>query len=152
MLFRSKVDSVSHIFLIVNHELMKNDSEKLRLINVWASWCAPCVIEMPDLVEFQRYYGNRAFELITISADYPDKESEALAVLKKNGVSVQNFIFSEEEKEKLTSAVDSEWRGSIPYSILIEPGGNVLYKNQGVIDDLAIKRIIVEHPLMGRYY
>ena len=134
------------------HELMKNDSEKLRLINVWASWCAPCVIEMPDLIELQRYYGNRAFELITISADYPDKESEALAVLKKNGVSVQNFIFSEEEKEKLTSAIDSEWRGSIPYSILIEPGGNVLYKNQGVIDNLTIKRIIVEHPLMGRYY
>ncbi len=134
------------------HELMKNDSEKLRLINVWASWCAPCVIEMPDLVELQRYYGNRAFELITISADYPDKESDALAVLKKNGVSVQNFIFSEEEKEKLTSAVDSEWRGSIPFSVLIEPGGNILYKNQGVIDDLTIKRIIVEHPLMGRYY
>ncbi len=134
------------------HELMKNDSEKLRLINVWASWCAPCVIEMPDLVELQRYYGNRAFELITISADYPDKESDALAVLKKNGVSVQNFIFSEEEKEKLTSAVDSEWRGSIPFSVLIEPGGNILYKNQGVIDDLTIKRIIVDHPLMGRYY
>lgn len=133
-------------------ELMKNDSEKLRLINVWASWCAPCVIEMPDLVELQRYYGNRAFELVTISADYPDKESDALAVLKKNGVSVQNYIFSEEEKDKLTTAIDSEWRGSIPYSILIEPGGNVLYKNQGVIDDLVIKRIVVEHPLLGRYY
>lgn len=133
-------------------ELMKNDSEKLRLINVWASWCGPCVIEMPDLVMLQRYYGNRAFELVTISADYLDKESEVLNVLKKNGVSVQNFIFSDKEKQKLTSAIDSEWRGSIPYSVLIEPGGNILYKNQGVIDDLTLKRIIVEHPLLGRYY
>ncbi|HKM45788.1 MAG TPA: redoxin family protein [Dysgonamonadaceae bacterium] len=133
-------------------ELMKNDSEKLRLINVWASWCAPCVIEMPELVMLQRYYENRAFELVTISADYLDKESEALKVLKKNNVAVQNFIFSDKEKQKLTSAIDPEWRGSIPYSILIEPGGNIIYKTQGVIDDLAIKRIIVEHPLLGRYF
>lgn len=133
-------------------ELMKNNSEKLRLINVWASWCAPCVIEMPELVMLQRYYENRAFELVTISADYLDKESEALKVLKKNNVAVQNFIFSDKEKQKLTSAIDPEWRGSIPYSILIEPGGNIIYKTQGVIDDLAIKRIIVEHPLLGRYF
>lgn len=133
-------------------ELMKNDSDKLRLINVWASWCAPCIIEMPDLVMLQRYYGSRAFELITISADYLDKESEALNVLKKNGASMQNFIFSDDDKQNLTSAIDSEWRGSIPYSVLIEPGGNILYKREGVIDNLTIKRMIVDHQLLGRYY
>lgn len=148
----SRPVEISQIDELGVRELMKNDSEKLRLINVWASWCAPCVIEMPDLVMLQRYYENRAFELVTISADYLDKESEALKVLKKNNVAVQNFIFSDKEKQKLTSAIDPEWRGSIPYSILIEPGGNIIYKTQGVIDDLAIKRIIVEHPLLGRYF
>ena len=49
-------------------EIMKNNSGKLRLVNVWATWCGPCVIEMPELVNINRMYRGRAFEMVTISA------------------------------------------------------------------------------------
>jgi thiol-disulfide isomerase/thioredoxin len=42
--------------------LAKNDSAKLRLINVWATWCGPCVIEFPDLVTVNRMYRGRGLE------------------------------------------------------------------------------------------
>lgn len=63
--------------------LLKNDSDKVRLINVWATWCGPCVVEMPEFVDINRMYRNREFEFITISANKPDKKDKALAVLKR---------------------------------------------------------------------
>src|SRR5882762_9612936 len=52
-------------------ELLKNNSDKLRLINIWATWCGPCEVEFPELVTINRMYRARDFELITISADDP---------------------------------------------------------------------------------
>ncbi len=49
-------------------------------------------------------------------------------------------------------AIDPEWNGAIPYSLLIEPGGKVIFRNQGIADILELKKNIVENPLLGRYY
>ena len=59
-------------------ELLKNETQKLRLINVWATWCAPCVIEYPELINLQRIYGNRSFEFVSLSADKPEKMMKRL--------------------------------------------------------------------------
>jgi thiol-disulfide isomerase/thioredoxin len=92
-------------------EIMSNKGNKLRLVSVWASWCGPCVIEMPDLVELQRFYGNRAFELITISADNPGKMPDALHILETRNVAVDNFLYANLDKQQLVKLIDSEWRG-----------------------------------------
>ena len=75
-------------------ELVKNDSKKVRLINVWATWCGPCVTELPEFVKMNRMYRHRDFELVTISADAPAEEERALEVLKKNQVSATNYFCS----------------------------------------------------------
>ncbi len=46
--------------------LVENKGEKLVLINVWATWCGPCIIEFPEFVDMQRMYGNRDFEVISV--------------------------------------------------------------------------------------
>jgi len=132
--------------------LMDNNSEKLRLLNIWASWCTPCVIELPELVMLQRNYGGRDFEFITLSTDKPDKFDETLKVLKEKHLPVQNFIISVDDTYQLIEAIDPEWSGALPYTLLIEPGGKVVYKSQGIVDLLELKRAIVEHPMMGRYF
>ena len=55
-------------------KLVGNDTKKLRLVNVWATWCGPCVAEHRDLVTMNRMYRNRGFELVTISADSPGEQ------------------------------------------------------------------------------
>jgi thiol-disulfide isomerase/thioredoxin len=52
-------------------KLAANGSGKLRLINLWATWCGPCVNELPELVKIGRRYANRGFDMITISTDDP---------------------------------------------------------------------------------
>ncbi len=134
-------------------KLVRNeDSDKLRLINVWATWCGPCIIEYPDFLEIYRMYGARDFEFISISADKLDKKERALKFLKEKHSGVKNYIFKDEDIYKLIEAIDPKWNGALPYTLLVEPNGKVIYSTQGSIESLKLKKIIVEHPKMGRVY
>ena len=133
-------------------ELLANKSDKIRLINVWATWCGPCVIEYPELVNLQRMYGERKFEFISVSADKPENQDKALEFLKSKHSAVRNYIFDQDDKYALINAVDPAWNGALPYSILVEPGGSAVYSVQGTVDLLELKKKIVDHPLIGRYY
>ncbi|MFP4092620.1 MAG: redoxin domain-containing protein [Cyclobacteriaceae bacterium] len=133
-------------------QLIANESDKLRLINVWATWCGPCIMEFPDFVEINRMYRGRDFEFISISADKPEKHDKVLSFLQKKEASNQNYIFDTDDKYALIEAVDPEWQGALPYTLLVEPGGKIVYNQQGTIDPQAMKRIIVENEYIGRYY
>ncbi|MBN2350022.1 MAG: redoxin domain-containing protein [Bacteroidales bacterium] len=133
-------------------DILANNTEKLRLVNIWATWCAPCVIEYPEFVNIHRMYYNRDFEFVSISADKPEQKEKTLKFLQEKHSALQNYIYSKEDKYELIEAVDPEWGGALPYTLLIEPGGNIIYKNQGIVDLLELKRKIVEHKLIGRVY
>ncbi len=130
--------------------LMKNDSEKLRLINVWASWCGACVAEFPDLVNIHRIYRNRDFEVITISMDTLDRRDKALAFLHKQAASCRNTISSVEDRDQLAEALDPSWNGVLPYTMLVAPGGKIIYRHTGIIEPAEMKRMIVDY--LGRFF
>ena len=128
------------------------DGEKLRLINVWATWCGPCVLEYPDFLVLQRMYGQRDFEFVSISADKPAQRDRVLAFLEKVHSPVENYLFTGKNSYALAEAIDPDWNAALPYTLLVAPGGEVVYSQQGTVDLLKLKRAIVEHELMGRYY
>jgi thiol-disulfide isomerase/thioredoxin len=130
--------------------LLKNTSDKLRIINVWATWCGPCVSEFPDFVKLNLKFRDRNFEWVTISADPPNKQSKVLKFLQRRQASATNYIFNSENLYQLIEAIDPRWQGAIPYTIIVEPGGKVLYAQQGVIDPAEIKNIIEESSALGR--
>ena len=130
--------------------LVKNDSQKLLLVNLWATWCGPCVIELPELVTMNRMYRKRPFEMVTISIDEPAKKDRALETLTKLHVSSTNFIGTVTDKDKLGDAIDKEWPGPVPHTLLIAPGGKIIYRHTGEVDPLELKRAIVDY--IGRTY
>ncbi|TDB65973.1 redoxin domain-containing protein [Arundinibacter roseus] len=133
-------------------KLIKNDSDKLRLINVWATWCGPCVTEFPDFMTMHHMYRNRDFEFVSISADSPDKRDKVLKFLTGKLASNPNYLINFEDKYKLIEAIDPNWQGALPYTILVEPGGKIVYAKQGPIDPYQMRKAIVENRYMGRYY
>lgn len=130
--------------------LAKNDGKNLRLVNLWASWCAPCVAELPELVTINRMYRGRNFELVTISIDEPEKGDDALRILKSNKVAAKNLHLKTDNRDAVADAFDKEWPGPVPYTVLIAPGGKILYRKSGPIDPLELKRAIV--AFLGRTY
>lgn len=133
-------------------KLLKNESGRLRLINLWATWCGSCVAEMPDFLNINRMYRQRDFEFVTISADKPDKKDRALNVLTRLQASTKNYIYNSADVYKLIDIIDPQWQGALPYTILIEPNGKVVYHKQGPILPQEMKKIIVDHPMIGRVY
>ena len=133
-------------------QLLKNDTKKLRLINVWATWCGPCVAEIPDFLNINRMYRQRDFEFVTISADKPDKKDKALTTLKRLQASSKNYIYNSDDIYKLIELIDPKWQGALPYTLLVEPNGKIVYQKQGAINPLKMKTLIVENPIIGRYF
>jgi peroxiredoxin len=131
-------------------ELAKNDTKKLRLINVWATWCGPCVEELPELVTINRMYRRRRFEMITISLDGVENRDQALKMLAENHVSSVNYLFTSDDRDQFAEVLDPKWPGPVPYTLLIAPGGKVIYRTHDPIDPLELKKAIVEH--LGRTY
>lgn len=132
--------------------LENKTSGKLRLINVWATWCGPCVFEYPEFIVLQRMFGARDFEFVSISADKPAVKDKALKFLKEQASAIQNYIYHRDDKYALIEAVDSEWNGALPYTLLVDDDGEKIWSHQGEVDFLALKRVIVEHEKIGRVY
>lgn len=124
--------------------LRKNDSGKFRLINFWATWCAPCVAEFDGFVEVNRMYRHRDFEFVTVSVNQPDEERRVLDFLKKKQASNRNLIFASADRESLINAFDPHWQGEVPYTVLLDPEGKVIFKETDSVDFLALKRIILK--------
>ncbi|MGD9633481.1 MAG: redoxin domain-containing protein [Pirellulales bacterium] len=131
-------------------ELVANKSDKLRVINVWATWCGPCVTEFPDLVTIHRMYRNRDFELVTITADAPENREAALKFLNRQHASSTNYIFDKDDPYALADALGVEWPGGLPFTLVVKPGGEVAYSKIGPIDPLELRRAIVDQ--LSRYY
>jgi thiol-disulfide isomerase/thioredoxin len=124
------------------HALRKNDSGKFRLVNFWATWCAPCIVEFPGLITINRMYRHRDFELVTVSLNEPDEETSVLDFLKKQQASNRNLIFASTDREALINAFDPDWPGAVPYTVLINPEGEIIYRETGSVNSLALKRAI----------
>lgn len=145
--------------------LRKNATNKFRLVNVWATWCVPCVEEFPSLVMLSRRFDMRPFELVTISLDDAKTEARAKTFLEKQGAgltkNVTNRLKSEgrttnhyrytgSSQDPLAAALDKDWPGPLPHTVLIAPGGEIVWRHNGVIDpDTALKAIV---EAMTPYY
>jgi peroxiredoxin len=126
------------------------DAKKLRLVNVWATWCGPCVIEFPDLVALHRIYRGRDFEVVTVNADAPEMQGKAKAFLESQHASTRNVATAKDDPYALIEALDPQWQGALPHTFLVAPGGKVIYRSEGAFDTRELRRKIV--GWLGRYY
>jgi len=132
--------------------LFKNSSDKLRLINIWSTASAASVNEFGDFVTMNRMYRDRGFEFVSINTDALAGMDKTLAFLKKQEASGPNYLFTGSNKTALAGAVGQGWKGALPYTVLVEPGGKIVYAKQGAINAEELKKVIFFNPMIGRVY
>src|SRR5579884_4524365 len=125
--------------------LRKNPTGKLLLVNFWATWCGPCTKEMPDIQKIFRMYRHRPFDVITVATNYPDEQKGVMAFLQKVHASTKNYLFGGTDTYADAAAFDATWSAADPYTMLIAPDGKEMYKIQGEIDPLVVKRTILKY-------
>ena len=90
-----------------------------------------------------RMYGHRRFDLVTVSVNYPDEKPGVQQALERQHATTTNLLFGSTNIYDLMAAFDPSWNAAVPYTVLLGPKGGVLYKRQGPVDALELRRIIV---------
>jgi peroxiredoxin len=124
-------------------KLRQNGTGKLLLINFWATWCAPCASEFPDLEATYRMYKARNFELVTVSVNDPEERASVLEFLKTHKASHRNLLFATADVYGLQAAFDPKMPAPVPFTILLAPTGDVVYQELGELDVMKLRRAIL---------
>jgi peroxiredoxin len=124
-------------------KLRANPTGKLLLINFWATWCGACIDEFPDLQTTLRMYRTREFGFVTVATNAPDERPSVMKFLEKHHATSRNLLFASTDTYALQAAFDAKWESAQPYTVLIAPDGKVLYRREGEVDLLELRRTIL---------
>jgi len=124
-------------------KLRANAGENYTLVSFWATWCGSCVAEFADLQNTFRMYNDRGFDLVTVSANAPDENASVLQFLERKHATSRNLLFASDDTAALQRAFDPTWESAVPYTVLLAPGGKVLYSTVGSVDILQLRRKIL---------
>lgn len=100
--------------------LLHNTHDTLYVINFWATWCKPCVEELPIFEEINAKYKNKSVKVLLISLDFiQDKEKILLPFIKKKDIQSEIVLLKAENPNEWIDKFDSEWSGALPATLLI---------------------------------
>ena len=124
-------------------KLRANTGDTYTLVSFWATWCGSCVAEFADMQDTLRMYGDRGFNLVTVSANAPDEKDAVQKFLQRKHATSRNLLFASDNTAGLQKAFDPHWESAVPYTMLLAPGGQVLFSTTGSVDMLQLRRKIL---------
>lgn len=101
-------------------QLLESKSTEIQVINFWATWCAPCVKELP-LFEKLNASGNTEIKITLINLDFADKLDRVNAFLKRKDIRSEVLLLDELDYNSWIDKVDKNWGGAIPATLVINP-------------------------------
>ena len=114
--------------------LLHKEGNKTYVVNFWATWCAPCIKELPY---FEAINQKENVEVLLVSLDFPKhKESRLLPFIKKNQLQ-SNVVLLDDSNENLwINAIDSTWSGAIPATLIYNQNKRMFYEQSFTEDEL----------------
>lgn len=96
-----------------------NGSDTTYIVNFWATWCKPCVAELPEFETFHQAHRGETVKVLLVTLDFrEDLEKRVLPFLQKNNYSSEVILLDESNGNDFIDAIHSEWSGAIPATLI----------------------------------
>lgn len=129
--------------------LLKRTNGRPLLVNFWATWCEPCRDEFPDLIKIDSEYRTQGLDFITVSLDdFSEIKTEVPKFLQQMGANMPAYLLNVADPEPSIKAVDPNWGGALPATVLYDKDGKLVFKHFGRIKPTELRAAIDE--LVGR--
>ncbi|SEB75484.1 Thiol-disulfide isomerase or thioredoxin [Tenacibaculum sp. MAR_2009_124] len=126
---------------VLNYEqlkpLLNKKDSKIYVVNFWATWCVPCVKELPAFEKLNKEYKNKNVEVILVSLDLArQKERSVIPFLKKKNIRSSVLIFNDSNEQFWIEDIAKEWTGSIPATIIYNKKKRKFYEQSFDYEEL----------------
>lgn len=111
------------------------------LVNLWATWCQPCVEEFPDIMSLYQQYKDQGLKIIFVSADFENQTEQAKTFLKKQGVDFATYQKSGKDMAFINT-LDERWSGALPATWIYDQSGNKIHFWEGKRDHAHFEKAI----------
>ena len=133
---------VTQIDAVAMQNLLKREGENQKplLVNFWATWCAPCIEEFPDLVKIDNDYKGK-IDFITITLDDVEELNTGVPkFLRRMKAEMPTFLLKTDDEGAAISTVYKDWAGGLPFTIFFDGKGAVVYNRQGKVVDEVLRK------------
>lgn len=127
-------------------KLVASHKGKVVVYDFWATWCAPCRVELPLLVKLEAKLRSQGVEVITISADEPEQKAAAEKFIEKFGVQGPAYLRQAASDDHFINAIDPKWSGALPALFLYDKSGHKARSFIGETDMASLEAAI--HKLL----
>ena len=112
-------------------------SDTLYVINFWATWCAPCVEEIPAFEKIQNEYNKDKIRIILVSLDFPTQiETRLIPFLKDHSISSEVIVLDDPDSNRWIDQVSPEWTGSVPATLVYKGTDREFYERSFTYNEL----------------
>lgn len=138
--------SVKNIRTADLERMLKTQDDKLYIVNFWATWCAPCVRELPYFEKLSKVYDPAKVRFILISLDFPgEADKKLIPFLKTNKISLGVDLMQDLDYNAWIATVDPGWYGNLPATLLFNNPRKIRIFHSGEIDESGLRKMIDEN-------
>ena len=123
---------VQRIKLPKLQQIMYNASSTLTIVNFWATWCKPCVKEIPYFQALDEAYSDDQVQILLISLDPIETLSKVSLFVKEQNLSTRTFLLDEKDQHSLIDSIHKSWDGALPYTLFIKES-KIVSTEEGVL-------------------
>ena len=118
--FCQKVDLITVDRL---NERIEQGKDTTYIVNFWATWCAPCIKELPHFEKLQKEKKKENLKVLLVSVDFRDRlEKSVKPFVKRRGLTNEVLLLDETDQQKYIDKIDKSWSGAIPASLFVQGG------------------------------
>jgi len=124
-------------------KILASPDNVLHVVNFWATWCPPCVTELPYFEKLSKEYQDKDVKFILISLDFPSQiESRLIPFLKTNKITADVRVMTDLDYNSWIEKVDAGWQGNIPVTLFFNNAGKIKYFYPSEVTEQELKDLI----------